>query len=92
MLADPRSIALAENFGGQWLGYAELDSPERFQVARSEETTKLLRSIYREPLLFFDDLVRSDRSLLELIDSRHTFLNPTLGYHYRPERLPRSRG
>ena len=35
MLADPRSIALAENFGGQWLGYAELDSPDRFQVSRS---------------------------------------------------------
>jgi hypothetical protein len=82
MLADPRSIALAENFGGQWLGYAALDSPDQFQVARSEEQTKLLRSIAREPLIFFDDLVRSDRSLLELIDARYTFLNPTLGYHY----------
>jgi hypothetical protein len=82
MLADPRSIALAENFGGQWLGYAELDSPDRFQASRSEEATKLMRSIYREPLLFFDDLMRSDRSLLDLIDSQHTFLNPTLGYHY----------
>ena len=61
-------------------------------MSRSEEATKLLRSMYREPLLFFDDLVRSDRSLLELIDSRHTFLNPTLGYHYRPEGLQRSRG
>jgi hypothetical protein len=83
MLADPRSIALAENFGGQWLGYAELDNPDRFQASRSEEATKLMRSIYREPLLFFDDLMRSDRSLLDLVDSRHTFLNPTLGYHYR---------
>ena len=83
MLADPRSIALSENFGGQWLGYAELDNPDRFQASRSEEATKLMRSIYREPLLFFDDLVRSDRSLLDLIDARHTFLNPTLGYHYR---------
>ncbi len=82
MLADRRSIALAENFGGQWLGYAALDDPDRFQASRSEEATKLLRSIYREPLLYFDDLVRSDRSLLELIDSRHSFLNPTLGYHY----------
>jgi len=83
MLADPRSIALSESFGGQWLGYAELDSPDRFQASRSEEATKLMRSIYREPLLFFDDMMRSDRSLLDLIDSRHTFLNPTLGYHYR---------
>ena len=58
MLADPRSIALSENFGGQWLGYAELDSPDRFQASRSEEATKLMRSIYREPLLFFDDLMR----------------------------------
>jgi hypothetical protein len=82
MLADPRSIALAENFGGQWLGYAALNSPDRFQAARSEELTKLMRSIAREPLLFFDDLVRSDRSLLDLIDARHAFLNPTLGYHY----------
>jgi hypothetical protein len=83
MLADPRSIALAENFGGQWLGYAALDNPDRFRAGYPEETTKLLRSMYREPLLFVDDLFRSDRSLLELIDSRQTFLNPTLGYHYR---------
>jgi cytochrome c553 len=82
MLADPRSIALSENFGGQWLGYAELENPDRFRVARSEEAIKLLRSMYREPLLFFDDLVRHDRSLLELVDSRYTFINPTLGYHY----------
>jgi hypothetical protein len=82
MLADRRSIALAENFGGQWLGYAALASPDRFQVARSEEETKLLRSIAREPLVFFEDLMRSDRSLLELIDAKHAFLNPTLGYHY----------
>jgi hypothetical protein len=91
MLADPRSIALAENFGGQWLGYAELENPDRFRVSRSEETIKLLRSMYREPLYFFDDLVRSDRSLLELIDSRHTFLNPTLGYHYRLKGYKRER-
>jgi hypothetical protein len=91
MLLDPKSIALAEDFGGQWLGYAELDRPERFQASRSEEETKLLRSIYREPLQFFDDLVRSDRSLLELIDSRHSFLNPTLGYHYRLKGYQRTR-
>jgi Protein of unknown function (DUF1592)/Protein of unknown function (DUF1588)/Protein of unknown function (DUF1585)/Protein of unknown function (DUF1595)/Protein of unknown function (DUF1587) len=91
MLLDPRSIALAENFGGQWLGYAELDNPDRFQASRSEEATKLLRSIYREPLLFFDDLVRSDRSVLELIDSRYSFLNPTLGYHYRLKGYQRTR-
>jgi hypothetical protein len=82
LLADRRSIALAENFGGQWLGYAALDSPDQFQVARSEELTKLMRSIAREPLVFFDDLVRSDGSLLALVDARYTFLNPTLGYHY----------
>lgn len=91
MLADPRSLALAENFGGQWLGYAELENPDRFRAARSEETIKLLRSIYREPLLYFDDLVRSDRSLLELIDSKHTFVNPTLGYHYRLKGFRRER-
>jgi hypothetical protein len=91
MLADPRSLALAENFGGQWLGYAALDSPDRFRVSRSEEQIKLLRSMYREPLMFFDDLVRSDRSLLELIDSRHTFLNPTLGYHYGMKRYAKPR-
>jgi hypothetical protein len=91
MLADPRSIALAENFGGQWLGFAALENPDRFLVARPEESIKLLRSIYREPLLFFDDLVRSDGSLLELIDARHTFLNPTLGYHYRLKGYQRER-
>jgi hypothetical protein len=91
MLADPKSIALAENLGGQWLGFAALDSPDRFRAQHSEETTKLLRSMYREPLLFLDDLARSDRSLFDLIDSRYSFLNPTLSYHYglKGSRKPR---
>jgi hypothetical protein len=36
----------------------------------------------RETVLFFDDLVRRDASLLELIDAQHTFVNAALAQHY----------
>jgi hypothetical protein len=82
LLSDKRSIALAENFAGQWLGFAQMEKVTTFQVQRPDRFVRTLRSMYREPLLFFDDLVRADRSLLEVIDSRHSFINEELGVHY----------
>ena len=64
MLNSPKRIALAENFAGQWLGFGELISNHEY--LRYERWN---REAYDEVLFFIDELIRSDRSVLELVQS-----------------------
>src|SRR5205823_2413045 len=86
MVASPRSIALAENFAGQWLGLDELGvsstpSRRKFPVWSDE----LKADEKQEVIRFFDAIVREDRSLLEVLDSDSTFLNERLAKLYGVE-------
>ncbi len=38
--------------------------------------------MYQEAILAFDDLVKQDKSVFEIVDSKTTFLNETLAKHY----------
>jgi hypothetical protein len=89
MLADPRSQSLVTNFAFQWLNVSK--------VERIEPTPELypafdrnLRAAMREEMrLFLDSILRSDRSVLELLSSDRTFLNERLALHYG---IPNIRG
>lgn len=82
MLADPRADALVENFVGQWLGWRLLDrrkpDPARFPNVDDE----LLEAMRRETFLFARAILKEDRSLLDFIDGRFTFLNGPLARYY----------
>ena len=82
MLKDPRSKALTENFAMQWLQLRRLKAhtpdPKLFPKADGY----LLTSLLKETELFFDAIVREDRSILDLIDADFTFLNERLTWHY----------
>jgi cytochrome c553 len=82
MLRDPRSRALAENFGGQWLELRKLESvtPDRQRFPEFEEYLRM--SMRQETELFFDSIVRQDRSILDFIDANYTFLNERLAQFY----------
>ena len=82
MLADPKSRALVENFGGQWLQFRALESAAPDLDAYPAFDGYLRRSMRRETELFFERIVREDRSILEFIDGRYTFLNERLARHY----------
>jgi hypothetical protein len=47
-----------------------------------ELTGELRRAMKRETEMLFEHVVRGDRSLCELLDSRYTFLNERLAKHY----------
>ena len=64
LLNSPKRLALAEEFAGQWLGFAAIADNRVFY--RGESWT---RGVYDEVLFFFDELVKSDRPILEVIDS-----------------------
>jgi len=82
MLADPRSEALATRFAVQWLRLAELDAmtPDALLYPQYDHTLAL--ALRRETELFFDSIVREDRSVLDLLTARHTFVNERLAKHY----------
>jgi mono/diheme cytochrome c family protein len=82
MLRDPKSRALAEHFGGQWLQFRALESVTRDRERFPDFEDYLRLSMRRETELFFEHIVREDRSILDFIDGRYSFLNERLARHY----------
>jgi hypothetical protein len=82
MLRDPRSEALATRFASQWLRLQDLEKlhPDALLYPLYDQT--LARSMKRETELFFDNLVREDRSVLELLSAEYTFADERLAKHY----------
>jgi hypothetical protein len=82
MLLDPKSHALVENFGGQWLQVRKLESvkPDRKRFPDFDEYLRL--SMQRETEMFFASIVREDRSILDFIDANYTYLNERLARFY----------
>jgi hypothetical protein len=82
MIRDPRSQALAANFGLQWLQLRRLEThtpdPRRFPAYDKE----LRQAVREEPARFFDAVLRDDRSILEFIDADWTVVNERLARHY----------
>ncbi|MCC7179666.1 MAG: DUF1592 domain-containing protein [Acidobacteria bacterium] len=82
MLADPRSDALATRFAAQWLRLADVEQILPDAILYPYFDRSLGRAMVRETELFFDSLVREDRSLLDLLTADHTFVNGRLARHY----------
>jgi cytochrome c553 len=82
MLKDPKSSALVDDFGGQWLQFRGLEShePDRKKFQQYTEYTKM--SIQKETELFLANLIREDRPITDLIDAKYTFLNQRLAEFY----------
>ena len=82
MLADPRAEALVTNFAAQWLYLRNLPavSPDFIVFPDFDET--LRRALREETELFFDSIIREDRSVLDLLTADYTFLNERLAKHY----------
>jgi Protein of unknown function (DUF1592)/Protein of unknown function (DUF1588)/Protein of unknown function (DUF1587)/Protein of unknown function (DUF1585)/Protein of unknown function (DUF1595) len=82
MLADPKSRALVDNFASQWLLLRNLKShvptPGDFPNFDNE-----LRQAFRtETEMFFEAVMREDRSVLDLLNADYTFVNERLARHY----------
>jgi mono/diheme cytochrome c family protein len=82
MLKDEKARALVDAFGGQWLQFQALESvnPDRERYPTFDNHLRL--SMRRETELFFESIVREDRSILDLIDGPYTFVNERLARHY----------
>ncbi len=82
MLADPRSEALATRFASLWLRLQDLDGvqPDAFWFPNYHY--QLMEAMRRETQLFFDHLVRENKSVLDLYRANYSFMNERLATHY----------
>jgi Protein of unknown function (DUF1592)/Protein of unknown function (DUF1588)/Protein of unknown function (DUF1587)/Protein of unknown function (DUF1595) len=82
MLLDPKSRALVENFGGQWLQTRNLDSiqpdPEKFP----QFDDALRHDMQRETQLFFKSIIQEDHPIADFLAADYSFLNDRLAAFY----------
>jgi len=82
MLADERAEALGTRFASQWLRLQDLDKVHPDTYWYPDYDQQLADAMRRETETFFTNLVREDRSVLELFTADYTFLNERLAAHY----------
>jgi len=82
MLLDPKAKALVENFADQWLQIRNLKTinPDRERFPTFDDS--LRGAMLKETELFFEAVLREDRSVLEFLDADFSFLNERLAKHY----------
>jgi hypothetical protein len=82
LLEDPRSRALFDGFGAQWLGVEKL-AGTTFDPSKFPQMTSEMRSaMHDEVRLVFESIVRENRSVVSFVDCDYTFLNETLATIY----------
>ena len=82
MLDDPKSQALVDNFAGQWLYLRNLQLSRPDPDAFPEFDDSLRQAFRTETSLFFQNVLREDHSIKELLDADYTYLNQRLAEHY----------
>jgi mono/diheme cytochrome c family protein len=82
MVDDPKSSALVENFGGQWLYLRNLPGVRPDPDAYPEFDDNLRDAFRTETELFLDSQLRADKSVVDLLTADYTFVNARLAEHY----------
>ena len=82
MLSDSRSKALTTNFAGQWLYLRNVQYQKPDRVNFPDFDVRLRAAMLTETEMFFDSVVKENRSVLDFINANYTFLNQRLAEHY----------
>jgi hypothetical protein len=77
MLADRRARRFAQNFVDQWLGLERVNG-----VTHIKDTT-LLDAMIQEPLAVFEEVLRTNGSVMEFLDCNYAMVNERLAAHYK---------
>jgi hypothetical protein len=85
LLRSPKAQQFTKNFAGQWLDLRKISDTIPDLRLYSEFDDHLHWSMPRETELFFDEVLGSDLSVLEFVDSSWTMLNERLARHYGTE-------
>lgn len=82
MLKHKKAAAFTENFTGQWLSLREINATTPDKTLYPEWEEQLQWSAVKETHLFFEELLRENLSVANVIDSDFAMLNGRLAKHY----------
>jgi hypothetical protein len=83
MLKDDRVRGLATEFGGNWLDFRRFETINSVDRDRFPSFNNDLReAMFQEPIRYLQDVISSDRSVLDMLYGNYTFVNPVLAKHY----------
>jgi len=84
MLKDSKSITLASNFVHQWLDMKRLDDivPDTSVFPYASGRSDPRDDFRTELTLFADSLFKEDRSVVDLLSAKHTYLNERVALQY----------
>jgi Protein of unknown function (DUF1592)/Protein of unknown function (DUF1588)/Protein of unknown function (DUF1587)/Protein of unknown function (DUF1585)/Protein of unknown function (DUF1595)/Planctomycete cytochrome C len=83
MLRDGKARGLATEFLGNWLDFRRFEAHNSVDRERfASFTNELRQAMFEEPIRYFADVAARDGSILGLLESNHTFVNPVLAKHY----------
>src|SRR5439155_27307527 len=82
MLADPKAESLSTNFAAQWLYLRNLKNMQPLSEEFPDFDDNLRQAFERETSLFFESIVREDRTVPDLMTADYTLVNERLARHY----------
>ena len=82
LLRDSRADALSTRFAAQWLRLSDVDRMLPDALLYPYYDHSLGDAFVRETELFFDSIVREDRSVLDLLTADYTYVNERIAKHY----------
>ena len=83
MLKDDRMRGMAREFGARWLGVRDFVTNHGRNLKQFPEFTPTVsHSLAEEPVRFFEDLLRNDHPVAEVIDADAVVVNDILAKHY----------
>jgi len=82
MLKDPKSRALVDNFASQWLMLRNLKSHQPNPRDFPNFDNELRQAFRQETEMFFESIMREDRSVIDLLEADYTYVNERLARHY----------
>lgn len=82
MLADSRAMALADNLGGTWLGIRRINEAQPSGDLFPDFNEGIRQAMADEMMVFVDSIFRTDRSMLDLVNSPTTVIDWRLAAYY----------
>jgi hypothetical protein len=83
MLKDCRVRGMTTEFAGNWLDFRHFETNNTVDRERFPSFNNDLReAMFQEPVRFIEDAIQNDRSVLDMLYGRYTFVNPVLAKHY----------
>jgi hypothetical protein len=82
MLADPKAVALVDNFAGQWLYTRRVDDVLPDPAVYPAFDDELRAAMAAETRAFFGSFLEERKNILEMLDANYTYVNDRLAEHY----------